>query len=86
MLTASEARKGTKLESNDNLRTFIKEVEARIRRAMEQGKTSCHFGGMDEYLKDYEYQAKVEFLRRGFSFKPRGYIEGVYQKTQEICW
>jgi hypothetical protein len=53
---------------------------------MEQGKTSCHFGGMDEYLKDYEYQAKVEFLRRGFSFKPRGYIEGVYQKTQEICW
>lgn len=86
MITADEARKGTKTESNEELIKFTKEVEARIRRAMEEGMRSCYFGSDDPYMRDYERQAKEEFTKRGFSFRPRGYIGGVYQRTQQICW
>lgn len=86
MITAEEARKGTKTENNERLNKFMQEIENRIKWAMEHGQKSCCFGNWDRDMWDYERQAKEEFIRRGFKFCNDGVIGGVLQHTQSICW
>lgn len=86
MITADEARKGTKTENNKEYHEFMAEIEKRIKYAMEDGHRSCCFGMRDCDLSDAKLQVKEEFERRGFTFRPTGVIGGVYQHTQEICW
>ena len=31
-------------------------------------------------------QVKEEFKRNGYTFKPTGYVGGVWQMTEDICW
>lgn len=31
-------------------------------------------------------EVKAIFKMRGYTFKPTGYIGGVWQRTEEICW
>ena len=35
---------------------------------------------------DCEDELKAIFLRKGYHFKPTGYIGGVWQRTIDICW
>lgn len=86
MITAAEARKGTKIEANEEYNKMIYYVEKSIKEAMERGETSCHFDMQDEYLRPWQLEVKAEFAKRGFTFRPRGYIGGVLQRTQQICW
>lgn len=83
MITAQEAKTGTNPERYNK---FVNELEARIRKAMEEGRRDCYFGGSDDDMTDIEYTAKREFLSRGFSFRPTGYMNGVWQLSQQICW
>lgn len=84
MITAIEAKMGT--VKNEKYETFVCYVEQRIRAAMARGERSCHFGNSDSTMHEYERMAKEEFSKRGFSFKPTGYNNGVWQLTQDICW
>lgn len=55
-----------------------------IKHAIEQNRTSCVF-----YLdKDAELYSEVRtiFERAGYKIKPTGYIGGVWQLTENICW
>ena len=86
MITAEEARKGTKTERNQAYLEFVAEIEKRIKYAMEHGQKSCCFGNWDRDMWDYERQAKEEFMRRGFKFFNDGICGGVLQHTQSISW
>lgn len=55
-----------------------------IHSAILNNKTSCVF-----YLdKDNEIYIEVRaiFERAGYKIKPTGYIGGVWQLTEDICW
>ena len=86
MITADEARCGTKTENNKEYKEFMEMIEKRIRCAMNDGRRSCCFGNWDAGMNSWEAMAKEEFTKRGFMFRPTGIIGGVYQHTQDICW
>ena len=35
---------------------------------------------------DYSDEIKKRFINAGYRIKPTGYIGGVWQQTEEICW
>lgn len=37
-------------------------------------------------LHDYESEVKSKFKQAGYTIKPTGYIGGVWQRTEDICW
>lgn len=41
--------------------------------------------GLETYIDFYD-QTKKEFKKHGYTFKPTGYVGGVWQRTEEICW
>lgn len=41
--------------------------------------------GIDCYI-NFDEEVKAEFKRNGYSFRPTGYIDGVWQHTEDICW
>ena len=38
------------------------------------------------YFDDYKEEVKTRFQRAGYIIKPTGYIGGVWQLTEDICW
>ena len=41
--------------------------------------------GIDCFI-NFDEEVKAEFIRHGYSFRPTGYIGGVWQHTEDICW
>ena len=37
-------------------------------------------------LDDYASEVKLKFIKAGYTIKPTGYIGGVWQLTEDICW
>lgn len=37
-------------------------------------------------FSDYAEEIKKNFLRAGYIIKPTGYLGGIWQNTEEICW
>ena len=79
-------------EIKTNRQKKIAEIEERIDRAiqkaMDEGRHSCCFlcdlyGEMDAPFYD---EIKEKYLRGGYIIKPTGYIGGVWQRTEDICW
>lgn len=60
----------------------IKYQNERIQEAKEKGLTSAYFGASSEYKDDL----KQLYHQKGYRFKPTGYIGGVWQQTEDICW
>lgn len=38
------------------------------------------------HFDDYKEEVKEKFKRAGYIIKPTGYIGGVWQLTEDICW
>lgn len=38
------------------------------------------------YFCDYEDEVRERFRKAGYIIKPTGYIGGVWQLTEDICW
>lgn len=37
-------------------------------------------------FNQYDDAVKKLFLEKGYTFRPTGYIGGVWQRTEHICW
>lgn len=76
---------------------FEQAVEAVVRdieRASKEGRRSTCFNP-PAYWYDTEYgrtfirydkEVKELFIQKGYRFRPTGYIGGVWQRTEHICW
>lgn len=56
----------------------------RIRDMMKGGHHRCCFL-LDKYDTDYA-EVRAIYERAGYTIKPTGYIGGVWQLTEDICW
>lgn len=74
----------------------INSVMKRIEQASEKGYRSCGFSvpcycyktedsDLEKRLYFYD-EVREEFSKHGYTFKPTGYIGGVWQNTEDICW
>ena len=41
--------------------------------------------GIRTFLR-FDDEVKQEFIRHGYTFVPTGYVGGVWQRTEDICW
>jgi hypothetical protein len=53
-----------------------------IERAKSQGRTRDCFS----VCTPYQDEVKRMFIARGYTFKPTGYVGGVWQLSEDICW
>lgn len=88
MLTPQEARNIANQNGLDKkVQEKIEEIERRIRRASEDGHTSCcAFGNLDYEKSDVELEAKKHFQKLGFKFRQTPPSFGVVQLTEDIHW
>lgn len=86
-MNAQEARKLANENGFDQrLEKEIKKVERKIKDACEYGRNSTCFGMLDQYKNPIDFEVKKHFKKLGYTFKPTGYVGGVYQHTEDICW
>ena len=62
------------------------EVDNRISAAAEAGLTKAYFACDKEADVDVYDEIRRKYERAGYIIKPTGYIGGVWQRTEEICW
>jgi hypothetical protein len=70
-------------EYKNKISKGIQILNRRIALAKEQGLNCTGFVGFDF---KYESEFKRLYKEKGYWFKPTGYIGGVRQDTEEICW
>ena len=77
-------------ERQKALEYCVKYIMMYIEKANERGLRSTCFTPTMGYVNgryiDCEEELKNMFRNKGYSFKPTGYIGGVWQKTIDICW
>lgn len=77
-------------EREQALEYCIKYIMMYIERANEMGKRNTCFTPTMGYVNgkyiDCEDELKAMFRAKGYSFKPTGYVGGVWQRTIDICW
>lgn len=89
---ADEARSAT---PNIGFEAAIQSVLREIEKARKQGRLDCCFHPRIYHYTDANnethliscYDAvKTAFQSKGYVFRPTGYIGGVWQQTEHICW
>lgn len=35
---------------------------------------------------NFDDEVREAFRKKGYTFKPTGYIDGMWQNTKDICW
>lgn len=89
---ASEIRNQTPTEGFEQA---VQAVVRDITRASKEGRRSTCFNppaywyttdtGVRTFIR-YDEEVKEEFRKKGYTFRPTGYIGGVWQRTENICW
>jgi 6-phosphogluconate dehydrogenase len=81
---ASEAR--DRLNLNQSYAKAVddqaRSVMSCIERAIERGESRVCFSVALKYVDD----VKKLFVRLGYTFRPTGYVGGVWQRSEDICW
>ena len=89
-MTATEAMKlSNKAEYKINGYTYSDKLKAQdkaIMRACEAGRRRTTFSIHDTIYDEWEREMKQHYTNLGYWFEPTGYIGGVWQKTEDICW
>lgn len=80
--TASQTRSET--VPNEDFQKGVNSVLQEIEKAKTSGKYQCVFYPRSD--GDYYYSIKALFQKYGYSFCSTGYIGGVWQDTENICW
>jgi hypothetical protein len=76
----------SKMQETEEYRLIVDKEVSSVMRAIEiatdRGLTSTCFS------VSYHYRDEIKkmFLAKGYSFRPTGYIGGVWQQTEHICW
>lgn len=94
---ASELREKT--EKNERYSTGYEKAVSSVMRAIEKAsekgyRDTCFNPSAYWYTTEYGTrtfmsfydEVKEEFLKHGYTFKPTGFIGGVWQRTEQICW
>lgn len=73
----------------------VNSVMRAIERASEKGYRNACFNpsvywyqtetGLATYI-DFYCEVREEFKKHGYTFKPTGYVGGVWQRTEDIYW
>lgn len=73
----------------------VESVMRAIEKASQEGRRKTCFNP-SAYWYETEYgtrtfmrfddEVKSEFKKHGYTFEPTGYIGGVWQRTENICW
>ena len=88
---ASEIRQQT---PNEGFEQAVQAVVRDIERASKQGRRSTCFNPPAYWFDTefgrsfirYDEEVKEEFRKKGYTFRPTGYVGGVWQTTEHICW
>ena len=90
--SANEVREQTPTEGFDKA---VASVVRDIKEASAEGRRKCCFNppaywyttkdGIRTFIK-YDEEVKELFIAKGYTFRPTGYIGGVWQRTENICW
>lgn len=68
----------------------IAEIEERvdecIKIAVKNSQTECYFPCDKDYDKDVYDEIRSKYENAGYKIKPTGFIGGVWQLTESICW
>lgn len=77
------------------LEQAIGSVMREIKKASEQGLRSCRFypsaywytneSGRGAFMR-FDDEVREAFRKKGYTFKPTGFIDGVWQDTEDIRW
>ncbi len=97
MISASEARK--MINKEVAIEECKRRTEANIMRAIEAGRNKTCLSNTSCYLKEdgtigtskdryvnCEHEIKDWLRSLGYRIEPTGYIGGVLQRTEDICW
>lgn len=69
-------------EFDEKVKREIEWQNERINKAIKEGKNYTSFVISVE-VEDY---IKEMYKKQGYTFKPTGYVGGVWQRTEDICW
>ena len=85
IINAEEARRRTRKNTSHTkaIEDAIRKQNKTIQRAMEEGRHEAHFYTLPRTI---ENEVKKSYESKGYTFKPTGFIGGVYQLTERICW
>lgn len=77
-------------EMKDISRKRMAEVEIKvdnqIKRAVERGESTAYFACDKDGDSDVYAEIRAKYEREGYRIVPTGYIGGVWQRTEHICW
>lgn len=73
-----------KMEHQNRIDEIVEKQNRSIKSAIERNCHSACFV-LDKYDSDY-IEVRNIFERAGYVIKPTGYIGGVWQSTEDICW
>lgn len=63
-----------------------KKIDDRIQMAMSRGETSTYFPCDKDGDKGVYDEIRNKYEEAGYIIKPTGYIGGVWQLSEDICW
>ncbi len=63
------------------LKKQIDNMNKRIEYAKNKGYSSTCW-----CVYEHEHQIRAMYKEKGYTFKPTGYVGGVWQETEDICW
>lgn len=61
-------------------------VDDQIKMALNNGRNRAYFACDKERDADVYDEVRAKYERAGYRIIPTGYIGGVYQRTEDICW
>lgn len=84
IIEASQVRKEVEVNSKYQVRMEknINRLNERINRAKDEGKSYTGF----IYDEEVEREIRQLYSEKGYHFKPTGIKNGVWQRTEDICW
>ena len=95
-MNAKEARKLAEQNGRQEIiNNALQQIEERIRESAQKGETYIPYGHKPEYggasfWINGKYQKVPELrnilIKKGFTFRDTGYIQGVYQITERLHW
>ncbi|NDD52323.1 hypothetical protein EBZ39_00325 [bacterium] len=82
--TAANVR--NEMLQNENYKAAVEKQINYVMRSIETAKSRGYSHACFCVHPSYEREIKNMFLTAGYTFKPTGYVGGVWQLSQDICW
>ena len=76
----------TKQVKADRIQIVCKSVDINILHAIDRKLNRCYFPCDKDIDADVYDEVKELYEAEGYKIVPTGYIGGVWQRTEDICW